>query len=368
MEAAFDDWADRRSSELMPMSCMEDNMMALATMRDTTDWQFEPDLFKSYDIHYGPFDVDACADNEGQNAQCEHFWSPNNSYAQHSWAGTKVWCNPPFEEIAAVLSHAMASYYEAPQKTKALLVLPDWPDARWWQIMIDSNICRCVGYYPAGTQLFTAPSTGHSRRKVMGPTRWGVIMMLMGKPGGAGLRIPWGPWPPTQPPTICNVPATAADGEEVAEHVLSPDLTEAQQLDVRSLLQRYPDRFATGSTTGRTNMVTHRIDTGISPPIKARPHRQSPASHQTITENVHAMLASKTIQQSDSNYASNVVLVKKKDGTHRVCIDFRPLNEVTRKDSYPIPRTDEVLSELGKAQWFSKLDLKIRLLADCGGL
>lgn len=52
------------------------------------------------------------------------------------------------------------------------------------------------------------------------------------------------------------------------------------------------------------------------------------------------------------------MLVKKKDDSDRVCIDFRPLNEVTCKDSYPLPHNYEVSSELGKAQWFNKLDLK----------
>ena len=59
-----------------------------------------------------------------------------------------------------------------------------------------------------------------------------------------------------------------------------------------------------------------------------------------------------------------VVLVKKKDGTAWVCIDYGPLNEVTLKDSYPLPRTDEVLNELEKAQWFSKLHLAALAMSD----
>ena len=309
-------------------------------------------------MHYGPFQVDACADNAGRNAQCEKFWCSQDSYAKHSWAGMTVWCNPPFEKIAEILDHATASYYKFPKTTRALLVLPDWPDAKWWPTLVESSICHCVGYYPAGTQLFTAPATGNGKHKSMGPTRWGVIMVLLGRTDGAGLRIPWAPWPPPQPPTIVNMPAAKVEPEEVAEHVLSPGLTALQQEDMQALLQRYADGFATGSSTGRTNLVTHRIDTGDAPPIKARPHRQNPASHQVIRENVQSMLASGIIQPSGSNYASNVVLVKKKDGTMRVCIDYRPLNAVTCKDSYPLPRTDEVLNELAKAQWFSKLDLK----------
>ena len=62
----------------------------------------------------------------------------------------------------------------------------------------------------------------------MGPTRWGVIMVLIGEPTVAGVRIPWSPWPPTQPPTIANAPAEEVDPEEIAKHVLNENLTEEQ--------------------------------------------------------------------------------------------------------------------------------------------
>ena len=55
--------------------------------RDTADWMFDPGLFSSYNLMYGPFEVDACADDEGRNAQCKRFWSPSDSYNCHSWAG-----------------------------------------------------------------------------------------------------------------------------------------------------------------------------------------------------------------------------------------------------------------------------------------
>ena len=174
-EEDVDDWSDTYSGDLIPawddeafnetawvvdqarhpvgptafddmyMEYMVNNSMQLAAMRDTTYWQFEPDVFKSYDMRYGPFQVDACADDLGRNAQCEKFWCPNDSYTQHSWAGLKVWCNPPFEEIAEVSDHATASYYDFPENTRALFVLPDWPDAKWWPTMTSSNICHCVG-------------------------------------------------------------------------------------------------------------------------------------------------------------------------------------------------------------------------------
>ncbi|DBA68849.1 TPA: hypothetical protein ACH3X2_013332 [Trebouxia sp. C0005] len=97
----------------------------------------------------------------------------------------------------------------------------------------------------------------------------------MGKPHGDGRHIPWSPWPLRAPPTIVQMPAPSTHPDEVTQHVLSPDLTSTQQNDVQELLQTYADRFATGSSTGRTNIVTHRIDTGDTAPIKSKPHRQS---------------------------------------------------------------------------------------------
>ncbi len=69
------------------------------------------------------------------------------------------------------------------------------------------------------------------------------------------------------------------------------------------------------------------------------------------------MLASGTIEPAEGPWASPVVLVKKKDGTMRFCVDYRRLNEATRKDAYPLPRIDDSLDTLAGSRWFSTMDL-----------
>ena len=73
---------------------------------------------------------------------------------------------------------------------------------------------------------------------------------------------------------------------------------------------------------------------------------------------VEEMAAQGIVERSDSPWSSPVVLVKKKDGTQRFCVDYRALNNVTVKDSYPLPRIDDTLDALAGVQWLSTLDLK----------
>jgi len=70
------------------------------------------------------------------------------------------------------------------------------------------------------------------------------------------------------------------------------------------------------------------------------------------------MLQQGIIEPSQSPWASNVVLVKKKDGSLRWCLDYRPLNSVTSKDAYPLPRTDMCLDVMSGAKWFTTFDLR----------
>ena len=69
------------------------------------------------------------------------------------------------------------------------------------------------------------------------------------------------------------------------------------------------------------------------------------------------MLQQGLIEPSSSPWSFPVVVVKKKNGKYRLCVNYKPLNDITKKDNYPLPRIDEILDSLRDAQWFSTLDL-----------
>lgn len=93
-------------------------------------------------------------------------------------------------------------------------------------------------------------------------------------------------------------------------------------------------------------------------PINSRPYSYSPIQKDVIEKMVQEMLNQGIIQYSSSSYAFLVVLVGKKDGSWRLCVDYRALNKVTVKDKFPIPIIEELLDELGGPQIYSKIDLR----------
>ena len=112
------------------------------------------------------------------------------------------------------------------------------------------------------------------------------------------------------------------------------------------------DRFSQGShDLARTSHVKHHISTDGTVSIKQRPYRTGPKQRQQISEHIQSMLDADIIEPSVSPWASPVVLVQKHDGSTRFCIDYRKLNAVMKKDSYPLPHIQESLDLLGQAQY-----------------
>jgi hypothetical protein len=145
---------------------------------------------------------------------------------------------------------------------------------------------------------------------------------------------------------------------EKAVMVDETNLTPEQQKQIYELVVEYRDVFALHSLElGSTEVVKHVIDTGDSKPIKQPARRVPFVLRQKIEEMTTQMLDAGVIEPSKSPWASPVVLVRKKDGSHRFCIDYRRLNAVTKMDVLPLPRIDDTLDLPSQTKFFTTLDL-----------
>ncbi|ETP43812.1 hypothetical protein F442_09526, partial [Phytophthora nicotianae P10297] len=121
------------------------------------------------------------------------------------------------------------------------------------------------------------------------------------------------------------------------------DMTNEDRELLLKLLRNYPDLLEPkeGCPPATTLGVEHHINTGNAAPIKMRSRRYSRSEQEVIDKEVGNMLHDGVIEEGTGAWGFPVVLVRKKDGTVRFCIDYRLLNNITKKDVYPLPRIDE---------------------------
>uniref|UniRef100_A0A8C3P213 Gypsy retrotransposon integrase-like protein 1 n=1 Tax=Chrysemys picta bellii TaxID=8478 RepID=A0A8C3P213_CHRPI len=141
----------------------------------------------------------------------------------------------------------------------------------------------------------------------------------------------------------------------VEEVSFSIALGRKQRQEIQELCTSFATMFS--ATPGRTEQACRSIDTGDAHPIRAQPYEMTPQAKTVIEREIQDMLQMGVIRPSKSAWASPVFLVPKPDGEIRFCVDYRKLNAVTCPQNYPIPRTDELLEKLGRAQFISTLDL-----------
>jgi hypothetical protein len=146
--------------------------------------------------------------------------------------------------------------------------------------------------------------------------------------------------------------------KELLETLQLQDVPKLDADQLRTFLANNHDVFSLEEgERGQTSLVTMEIDTGDSSPQKQPPRRMPFMVREEVARQLKKMQQDRVIQPSSSPWSSPVVMVRKKDGSHRFCVDYRALNSVTKADTFPLPRIDDLLDQLGGARYFSTLDL-----------
>ena len=145
------------------------------------------------------------------------------------------------------------------------------------------------------------------------------------------------------------------DGTPDDRPLVGQGLNNDQRQQLQQILTEF--REVLQNKPGHTKLVEHRIEIGTSCPVKLPPYRLPQAYRESVQKEIQEMLEQDIIEPSSSEWAAPIVLVKKKDGSLRLCVDYRRLNSVSRTDAYPMPRIDDMIDQLGRASFISTLDL-----------
>ena len=132
-------------------------------------------------------------------------------------------------------------------------------------------------------------------------------------------------------------------------------LSASRQAQLSSLLNEFVDVFP--NVPKQTTAMLHDVEVGDASPIKQHPYRINPLKLEVMKKEVEYMLVNGIIEPSKSQWSSPCILVPKGDGSYRFCTDFRKVNTITKTDSYSIPRVEDCINKIGRAEYVSKFDL-----------
>ena len=139
---------------------------------------------------------------------------------------------------------------------------------------------------------------------------------------------------------------------------LSHALSKTVQDELELLLQEYESQFAKDETSiGTTPLTSMTIDTGTSDPISQKPYPIAMKYYQWVKDEIEKLLAAKVICNSRSSWSAPIIVVPKGDGGKHLVIDYRALNKVTRKFTWPMTKVEDIFSKLNGATYFTTLDL-----------
>ena len=159
-----------------------------------------------------------------------------------------------------------------------------------------------------------------------------------------------------------NVTLKKMMSETVTPGTFNPpchELSTAVQNDLDLLLQENESQFAKDETSiGTTPLTSMTIDTGTSKPVSKKPYPIAMKYNQWVKDEIEKLLAAKVIHTSQSSWSASIIVVPKGDRGKCLVIDYRTLNKVTRKFTWPMPKVEDIFSELNRATYFTTLDLR----------
>lgn len=143
--------------------------------------------------------------------------------------------------------------------------------------------------------------------------------------------------------------------ETYREVDINPGLSDEQREQIRDIVYEFRDIFS--DAPGICTLGTHKIQLTTGEPIQSRPYPLPHAMREAVDAELDAMLELGVIEPSISAYASPIVVVRKSDGTNRLCVDYRKINKITVFDAEPMPQIEDIFARLSNKQIFSKFDL-----------
>ena len=162
---------------------------------------------------------------------------------------------------------------------------------------------------------------------------------------------------PMGPQVLALQAAEEHNDDDVLISSINPKLPEESRSRISETLLQFESTWR-DTQLGMCNVDVHRIDTGDANPIAERPRKLSPMKHKEVQRQIQDLLNAGAIEESRSPWASPIVLVPKKGGEWRLCVDYRGLNNITKKDAYPLPLIDDLTRGFGGATYISTIDLK----------
>ena len=134
------------------------------------------------------------------------------------------------------------------------------------------------------------------------------------------------------------------DGSTLTEARLAGRLSLDQRATLQVVLEVFSNVFQ--NKPGRTSVIEHVIGTGLAQPVRLPPYRLPHAYRQAVKDELEEMISSGIIEPAASEWSAPIVLVKKRDGSLLLCVDYRRLNQVSTSDAYSMPRVDRSCREV----------------------